>query len=106
MTQKNYSRFFFDTLCMNVLPEAEVKLTSDQVYEEYMKWQNGGGENERSKGSILTELKLKEIKGVSEIRSVEQGPVTHGKGTPEERTVLETKQLRHYIINLDELRDE
>jgi hypothetical protein len=78
----------------------EMKLTSDEVFEEFKRWQEHGSEFDRSKSSVTTELSLKGKKGVKqtkEYRMVED---------PKQPDQQKNKQFRIYTFDLRTLREE
>ena len=78
----------------------EMKLTSDEVFEEFKRWQEHGSEFDRSKSSVTRELSLKGKKGVKqtkEYRMVED---------PKQPDQQKNKQVRIYTFDLRTLREE
>ena len=76
----------------------EITLSVDEVCDKFKKWQEVGGEFERSKSSILKELALKRFPGIRRIKPRELVCVDL-----ETNEVVE-KQVSKYIFDLDALR--
>ena len=86
-------------LTENGVPTGNLELSSDAIYELFKVWQQNGNEFERSKESILRELRLKSIDGVTAFVRDEDKVDETADGP-----ILKRYQKRGYTFDLIELR--